>query len=98
MAEVDRGTPFHAKGRRMATDWHREARPFAHALVEHGVSWEEATRAARTIIWEERRRSQRYPCTVAIPLAGQRRAITADVDPVSGALTLLDLGDGTTGD
>jgi hypothetical protein len=67
----------------------RDAIPFAVALVERGVSWEEATRAARRIIWEERRRAQLYPCSVAVAVEGQQLAITADVDPVSGALKLV---------
>ena len=39
----------------------RDAHAFVDALIDRGVSWEEASRAARTVAWEERK--QPYPLT-----------------------------------
>jgi len=73
----------------------RDSIGFVRALVYRGISWEEASRAARRLAREEREHA--YPRTMVAPLAGQRRALTVDVDPANGALVLMrlvDLSDG----
>ena len=90
--------PVVSEGRKDATDAHeairRDTSKFVAALVHRGVSWEEASRAGRAIVREEQRRATAaYPLTVTFGLDGAPRAITADVDPVTGALQLLRLCD-----
>jgi hypothetical protein len=90
--------PVVSEGRKDAADAHetfrRDTTEFVAALVGRGVSWEEASRLGRAIVREEhRRQAAAYPLTVTFGLVGAPRAITADVDPETGALQLLRLCD-----